>query len=134
MNSKALTTTSTPALFFYWWYLEAPARNFKIVLAFILRTIDTFSIPILFKTLFAPWKRDIISTENLSLNERFQVWIWNLISRLVGAVIRSVTIFTGLIFILIVAILGIFLWLLWFLLPFIFIFLVFYGLLLLIGG
>lgn len=134
MNSKALYKSSTPALFFVWWYLEAPSRNWLIVKAFVLRMIDTFSVPILLRTLFAPWKRDIISTENLSLNERFQVWGANLVSRLVGAVIRSFTIIVGLLSAGFVAIFGFALWLLWFFLPFIIVLIAFYGLILVIGG
>jgi hypothetical protein len=132
MQSKALIKSSTPALFFVWWYIEAPPRNWQIVKAFILRCLDTFSVPILIKTIFAPWKRDVISTENLSLNEKFQVMLMNLVSRFIGAVIRSITILIGLISAALVAILGVTFWIIWFFMPLIIVLVGFYGIILLI--
>jgi predicted methyltransferase MtxX (methanogen marker protein 4) len=56
-----------------------------------------FSISLLFRTLFAPWKRDEINMGNLSLQDRLRVLVMNLISRLVGAIVRGGTIVVGII-------------------------------------
>jgi len=56
-----------------------------------------FSIDLLLKTLFLPWKRDEINTDNLSLDLKLRVWIMNLVSRFVGAIVRLGVIFVGLV-------------------------------------
>ena len=40
-----------------------------------------FSITLLLKTLFDPWKRDVSYAENISLNEQFRLLAENLVSR-----------------------------------------------------
>jgi hypothetical protein len=46
--------------------------------------------------LLLPWKRDEIDTSNLSIDLKLRVWIMNLVSRLIGAVVRSGVIIVGL--------------------------------------
>ena len=82
--------------FFSWWLLEVPAKLWKITTSLSRKIFGYFSIDLLLKTLFYPWKRDEVDTTNLSLDKKFQVWLMNLISRLVGAVVRAMTIFIGL--------------------------------------
>lgn len=48
------------------------------------------------RTLLLPWKRDEIDTSNLSIDLKLRVWIMNLVSRLIGAVVRSGVIIVGL--------------------------------------
>lgn len=62
----------------------------------IRKFFDFFSIDLLAKTLFLPWKRDEIDTSNMALEDKFRVWIMNLVSRLVGLVVRLITITLGL--------------------------------------
>lgn len=81
-------TNSLFLLFFGWWYGFLPYRLVSAYKAFNLETLDLFSIKIIFPTLFAPWKRDQISTEGMSLQQKFQVFILNLVSRFVGFVVK----------------------------------------------
>jgi hypothetical protein len=54
-----------------------------------------FSVVELLKTLFAPWKRDAYVPINASLDIIVKA-IWdNFISRLIGFLVRSITIFIG---------------------------------------
>ena len=55
-----------------------------------------FSINLLLKTLFDPWKKDEIDTTNMAMDDIIKVWFMNLISRVVGASVRSITIMVGL--------------------------------------
>ena len=50
----------------------------------------------LLKTLFDPWKKDEIDTTNMAMDDIIKVWFMNLISRVVGASVRSITIMVGL--------------------------------------
>ncbi|MFA6296786.1 MAG: hypothetical protein WC663_05505 [Patescibacteria group bacterium] len=101
-----------------WWYSYGLIRMLKYLKAFILVLVDTFSVKICLATLFAPWKRDIFSTEGMSLQERFGVWGSNMIARMFGFVIKSITL---LIFLICFAVLICFefaIMIIWLLLPF----------------
>lgn len=80
--------------FFTWYYLTIPGRILNYLKYWLLHLADLFSVRLCFRTFFAPWKRDVISTRGLPLKVRFQVWGMNLISRMVGAFIKFFTIFT----------------------------------------
>ncbi len=74
---------------FGWWY-RAGMRDFFIYLkAFFLKISDLFSVKLLLKTFFAPWKRDVIPLEGLPLNMMLRVIMMNLVSRFIGAVIKT---------------------------------------------
>lgn len=76
-------------IFINWYYGEAFRRVWKYILAFQTLNFDVFSVRVLLKTLFSPWKRDIISYEGLTIQQRFQVWTLNLSSRLIGFMVKS---------------------------------------------
>lgn len=75
-------------LFFSWWYSYLPHRLFLAFKAASITLADLFSVKILFLTLLSPWKRDIISTEGLTLQQKFQVWMLNISSRVVGFLVK----------------------------------------------
>ena len=72
-----------------------PTDIFSITLKIIGKLFDYFSIDLLLKTLFLPWKRDEIDTSNLSLDLKFRVWMMNLMSRLIGATVRMGVVLIG---------------------------------------
>ena len=90
-------TTSLPILFFNWWYGYAYRRLFKYLRAIFIYIYDLFSVRLSLITLFAPWKRDSISYEGLSLQQKFEVWTLNLASRFVGFIVKTMNlvIYTG---------------------------------------
>jgi len=81
-------TNSLFILYFSWWYGFLPRRLYLAFNAAIITLTDLFSVKVLLPTLFSPWKRDIIGTENLALQEKFQVWMMNLASRFIGFLIK----------------------------------------------
>ena len=81
-------TNSLFILFFSWWYSFLPRRLYLAFSAAMITLTDLFSVKVLLPTLFSPWKRDIVSTENLALQEKFQVWMMNLASRFIGFLIK----------------------------------------------
>lgn len=84
-------------MFFVWWYKDAFVHLFAWIKKVYLYLADLFSVKICFFTLFAPWKRDQISYEGLSLKQMFEVLTLNLSSRIIGAIIKLLTILTYLI-------------------------------------
>jgi cadmium resistance protein CadD (predicted permease) len=83
--------------FFSWWLSYVPSKIIYIGRKTVLKLFNFFSIDLLLKTLLLPWKRDEQDTTNMSLDQRVQVMIMNLVSILVGASVRAGTIFVGLI-------------------------------------
>ncbi|MEW6407774.1 MAG: hypothetical protein AB1465_03730 [Patescibacteria group bacterium] len=77
--------------YFIWWYSAGFLRLLKYLKAFILILADMFSVQVLVTTFFQPWKRDITSTRGLSLDRRFQIWLFNSISRFFGMFIKGIT-------------------------------------------
>jgi len=77
-----------------------------------------FSLPLMFRTLFSPWKR-IIETEG----EKFDLEDWaerkvvNIMSRLVGAMVRLVVILIGLVSLMATLLLGIGWYVFWVMAP-----------------
>jgi hypothetical protein len=102
--------------FFSWWYGEAFAKLFVFFERFIVYLADFFSVKTSLRTLFAPWKRDLISSENLSIQEKFQIMTLNATSRLIGAIVKLITIGIFLIvglFAIVVELVLMVIWLLW---------------------
>lgn len=82
--------------FITWWLKDEPRELWKTTLLLTGKIAVFFSLSVLVGTLFAPWKRDIQRTSNLPMDLMFRRFIDNLVSRLVGFVIRSITVFIGL--------------------------------------
>lgn len=81
--------------FFVWWFKYIPSRIIYIARKIIVKTFRYFSIDLLLRTLFQPWKRDEIDTTNMALDDKIKVWMMNLVSRLIGAAVRGLTIAVG---------------------------------------
>ncbi|MFY9484504.1 MAG: ATP-dependent Clp protease ATP-binding subunit [Patescibacteria group bacterium] len=82
---------------FHWYYRVAfkTLRNVAASLLFI--TYDLFSIELLLKTLFAPWKRDVVAPVRQEISLLLQAVALNLASRGFGFVVRAATVIVGLI-------------------------------------
>jgi len=89
-----------------WWLYYIPQLIISTTLRTSKKLFSFFSIDLLLRTLLLPWKRDEIDTTNMSLEGKFQVWIMNIVSRLVGAVVRSFTILFGLLAIIFTVVVG----------------------------
>lgn len=117
-----------------WWYTIVPAKLARHQSLLLFTVVDYFSFGILLKTLFEPWKRDELSTERMSLQQRFQIWGFNFIARGFGFGMRTMAIVAGLVALCLLFLLFFFLWLSWLLAPFIAIALIALGLFTVVGG
>lgn len=83
--------------YFSWHYLFAPKKILKIAANFLEFFYYYFSASLLARTFFAPWKRQTTKRERaFSLQNFFHVFSFNLISRSVGAVIRTIVLLSWL--------------------------------------
>ena len=113
--------------YFYWWYAEEPVYLWRAIIITTRKIFHSFSVPLLFRTLFDPWKRDASSAENASIQTLYQIWLNNLVSRFVGFIVRLFTIFTGLLLTTAFFMLATLCFLAWLILPVIIIYLLVSG-------
>lgn len=90
-----------------WWYSDGWRTFAKELFRGLRNTVDFFSISSLFKTFFAPFRQ-------ISANEKF---LDRLISRIVGSTVRFFLIIFGTLAIILEAIFGGVMMILWFLIP-----------------
>jgi hypothetical protein len=72
---------------FHWWYTDGWAGSVRRLKARVGKVNEAFSIGLLFRTLFAPWRR-IMTQPGSGLDAHMRAFGDNIISRLVGFVAR----------------------------------------------
>ncbi|HET8671908.1 MAG TPA: hypothetical protein VFM05_15210, partial [Candidatus Saccharimonadales bacterium] len=70
-----------------WWYTTGWLQTLERVTTWPQSVERAFSIILLLRTLFAPWKR-IVSMPGKSLDAKLRATLDNLVSRLIGSVVR----------------------------------------------
>lgn len=102
---------------FQWWYGDGLIKHVRQCFVGILRTADFFSIGLLLRTWFDPFRQISAAQVNGPLPVRFQAFLDRLFSRMVGAVVRTIVMLFGLLMILLQAVLSGGLIIGWILLP-----------------
>lgn len=102
--------------FFVWWYGPGWLDAWKNCFTWVKNVEQAFSVDVLLKTLFSPWKR-IISSPGRSIDEKFRGLIDNLISRTVGFMVRLMVLVIALVMIAVMAVAGLVLAILWPVMP-----------------
>jgi len=80
--------------FLQWWYGPGWLRGWTSLGARLRRTYYGFSVPQLSRTLLSPWRR-IITPGGGSFSDRMRATLDNLVSRIVGLVVRILTIISA---------------------------------------
>ena len=107
-------------LWLFWHFYEMPKFLLGVWKNYILFALNYFSLPLLFRSLFAPWRRyRWVYPKGFDVVEFFNTLISNTFSRFLGAVIRIVLIAVGVVFQIFVIFAGLIVFLLWVLIPFI---------------
>jgi len=120
-------------VFWRWYYGEATKNILTAWKNYIIFALHYFSIPLLLRTLFAPWKRDItVRPHGLDFKKIFEYISFNAISRGLGFLVRFFTIIFGIIFFFAVIVFGALFSVIWLFLPPILLGLLFYAITLLI--
>lgn len=104
---------------FYWQFAEMPGFLFSVWKNYIFFALDFFSVPLLVKSLLAPWRRyRWVYPKRFDPKEFFNTLISNAFSRILGCFCRILLIILGVIFQIFVLSLGAIVFLAWFLIPF----------------
>lgn len=100
-----------------WWYTVGWRGRAKLIAVQLDGTMDYFSMDLLLKTLFAPFRQISAGTIDGSLEIKLRALVDKLFSRVIGAFIRLTILVIGLIVIFMQAILGCLILVGWGLLP-----------------
>ena len=80
---------------FRWWYSDGWLQCVRSVQGTLLGVYDYFSIDLLLRTLFSPFRQISAGKVNGPLGVQLRAWFDQLISRTIGAFVRSVVIIIG---------------------------------------
>lgn len=101
-----------------WWYTRGWADFLRRIGARLANLMDFFSIDLLFKTLFAPFRQiSAGSAKNASLDVKFRMFVDRLVSRIIGAFVRIFVIIAGVVCLGVSGLVGLVSIILWPLLP-----------------
>lgn len=103
--------------FFQWWYGAGWRDKMSRTIASLSRTSDYFSISLLLKTFFRPFRQISAGEQGKGLQAMFQALLDKLLSRLIGAFIRFFMIIIGAIALLISVLIGLARLIIWPLFP-----------------
>jgi hypothetical protein len=81
--------------FLQWWYGPGWTDAARRLRARLHDTYLGFSVPLLARTIFAPWRR-ITTNPGASLQDHMRAMVDNAVSRAVGSVVRLMTLFVAL--------------------------------------
>lgn len=100
-----------------WWYRSGWRSRMTIVKDRLARSFDFFSVDILIKTWFAPFRQISAGQVRGSLNVVARAWFDRLISRLIGGFVRTLVIIIGLVWLIVQSLIGLVELVFWILLP-----------------
>lgn len=109
-----------------WHFYEMPAFLFVVWKNYLAFGLNYFSVPLLLMTLFSPWKKyQWVYPRGFGFKKYFEVFISNIYSRFMGALVRIALIIAGIIAQIIIFALGALALITWVLLPLIILGLIF---------
>ncbi len=100
-----------------WWYGAGWKQRFTVLRERISSTADYFSIDLLLRTLFSPYRQISAGRVQGSLNIQMRAFFDRLLSRVIGAIVRSMMIVIGVAGILFYSVIGFILVVLWGVVP-----------------
>lgn len=100
-----------------WWYGAGWRRRLGLIGERMMRIFDFFSLDLLLKTWFAPFRQIGAQQAAQGLADQFRAFLDQMVSRMIGATVRTLTIITGVIVLFLATLLGLAEAVLWALLP-----------------
>lgn len=102
---------------FSWWYSAGWRRQFTLLNERLAATYDYFSLDLLFRTLFSPFRQIAAGSVRGPIGVQLRAWFDQLISRVIGAVVRTMIIIVGSIGLFLTVCFGAFFLLFWAIIP-----------------
>ncbi len=107
-----------PIALFSWWYTTAWKGIAHSIDTRFHSALNFFSVGLLLRTLFDPYRQiAAVKGKGMNIDAQFRAWADRSFSRMVGAVLRSIFICTGLLAAFFVVLFGVLQMILWPLIP-----------------
>lgn len=109
---------------FIWIYTQGLVDLLRIWKNFLALIYRVFSFPDLIKTFFSPWRRlkePYSNGPGVDFEQIAGALVANTMMRIVGAFVRTIFLALGLIFLIITAVVGVLVFCVWILMPFVFV-------------
>ena len=117
-----------------WQFCDVPRAILKGWGNFLNFNLNYFSLPLLLKTFFSPWRRyRYFYGRTFEVWHNIEVFVFNMMSRIIGALLRICLIILGLAVELLIFFIGLIVFLAWLVLPLFLIFALIFGLELVFG-
>ncbi len=100
-----------------WWYSGGVRRMFHTVQMKFTGLLDYFSIDLLLRTLFAPFRQISAGSVDGPIGVKLRAFFDQLISRVIGSIVRTIVILIGAVAITLQAAVSLLFILLWFVMP-----------------
>lgn len=102
-----------------WQFFDVPKEILKIWQTFLYFNFNYFSVSILLKTFFSPWRRNRSSYGGIfEVGKNFESFVFNSMSRIIGAILRTFYIVLGVITEIFILVVGPIVLIVWILTPF----------------
>lgn len=92
--------------FLSWWYGDGWLQRALLVRERLVSTLDYFSIDLLLKTLFSPFRQISAGKVRGGIDVQVRAFFDRLISRIIGSIVRLIFIVVGSVWFMVVAIIG----------------------------
>lgn len=100
-----------------WWYGGGWRGQVARIAGSLRRADDFFSVPLLLKTFFAPWRQISADETGRDIASQFRAWGDRLVSRFIGAFLRFFMIIFGLVAMLLILLISLIRLIIWPLIP-----------------
>lgn len=111
-----------------WHFIDQTKAILRAWKNFLLFNLNYWSIALLLKTLFSPWRKYRYSYgRGFDIKRFFETFSFNVISRAMGVIMRSILIFIGILTEIFIFFIGIIIFLGWLILPILLILGIYYG-------
>lgn len=100
-----------------WWYGAGWRNRLRMIVERLARAYDFFSLDLLLKTLFAPFRQISAGQVKGSLSVQLRAFFDRLLSRCIGAIVRMIMLVVGAVWTTTLAIMGVIEGLLWLFVP-----------------
>jgi hypothetical protein len=100
-----------------WWYGNGLVGRFQLAVRRIKISSDFFSFKLLINTLFAPYKQISAGSVQGAVGDRIRAFFDRILSRVIGAVIRTFMIIAGFVVMFLQSIYGVFAVVIWLVIP-----------------
>lgn len=90
-----------------WWYSAGWRARAIVVRQRLARAFDFFSIDLLVKTWFAPFRQISAGKVSGPIGAQLRAWADRMISRIIGGIVRTFVIISGAVWLLVLAVIGV---------------------------